>query len=54
MDNIAELNDIIFAGTKLISDRVSIPQKKHNRNTNPAWNIRPEEQIKKLRIQENA
>ena len=50
-DNITELNELIYAGEKLVSDKIGIPQKKPNRNTKVGWEMKLEGQIKKLRQQ---
>ena len=52
MNNITELNELIYAGAKQVSDKIGIPpQKDMNRNSKPGWNIRLETQIKNLRKQ---
>ena len=33
MDNITELNKLIYAGAKLVSDKIGIPLRNLNRNT---------------------
>ena len=47
--NITELNKLIYAGVKLISDKIGISLKSLKRNTKPGWEIRLEKQVKKLR-----
>ena len=47
-DNIAELNKLIYAGVKLVCDRIRVLLRKPNRNTKPGWEIRLEGQVKKL------
>ena len=51
MDNIGELNDLINAGVKLASNEFAISLKNQNRKTKPGWEMRLEEQIKKLQKQ---
>ena len=34
MDNGIELNELIYAGEKLVYDKISVPQGNPNRNTN--------------------
>ena len=51
MDNIAELNELISALAKPDFDKIRIFRRNPNRNTKPEWEMRKEEQIKKLRQQ---
>ena len=44
MNNITELNELIYARTKLISDKIDISQRNSNRNTKTEWEMRIEEQ----------
>ena len=46
--NITELNELIYAGAKLVCNEVSVPRRNQNRNTKPGWEIRLEEQVKKM------
>ena len=45
MDNIDEINEVIYAAVKLVNDEIGIPQKKKK----PACEISLEWQLKKLR-----
>ena len=47
-DNITELNELIYAGAKLVSDKIETPQRNSNRNAKLGWEMRIEVQIKKL------
>ena len=49
--NITELYELIYAGAKLVRDKVSVCSKNMNRNTKPGWKIQQGTQIKKLRQQ---
>ena len=49
MDNIPKLNELIYAGAKLVSDKNRCSSKEPELNTKPASEIRLEEQVKKLR-----
>ena len=51
MDNLTELNELIYAGAKLVSDKIGIPQRNPERNSKSGWEMRIEAQIKKLRPQ---
>ena len=51
MDNISELNELIYAGAKLVFNKISVPLRNPNRNTKPGWEIRQEGHVKKLRQQ---
>ena len=50
-DNITELNDLIYVGAKLVTDKIVIPLRNPNRNNKkkPWWEISLEVLIKKLR-----
>ena len=48
MDNIMELNKLIYAGGKLVSDKNRVSQGNPNRNKKPGWEIRQEELVKRL------
>ena len=50
-DNITKLKELIYAGVKLIFDKISIPLENRNKNTKRRWEIELEELIKKLRQQ---
>ena len=47
-DNITELNELIYAWTKLFSDKISIPIKILSRNTKAGWEKRLKVQINHL------
>ena len=38
-DNITELNELIYAGEKLVSDKIGVPLRNTNRNTKPGWEM---------------
>ena len=46
--NINELNDLIYAGAKLVNNKIDIPQRNPKRNPKPGWEMRLERQIKKM------
>ena len=46
-----ELNELIYVGAKLVSEKVEIPQNNTKRNSKPGWEIWLETQIKNLRQQ---
>ena len=48
-NNITELNKLIFAGEKLVSDKIDVPLKTTNKNANPRLRIRLKTQIRNLR-----
>ena len=39
---------LIYAGAKLVSDKIGVPLKNPNKNTKPGWESRLEKQVKKL------
>ena len=45
MNNITELNVLIYAGAKLVCDKIGVPLKNMNRNSKPGWEIWLETQI---------
>ena len=45
--NVTELNKLIYAGVKLVCDKIGIPQRNPNKNIKPGWEIRLERKIKK-------
>ena len=49
--NITELNELIYAGAKLVCENIGLPLKSTNKKSKPGWEIRLEMQIKKLRKQ---
>ena len=42
IDSVTELNKLVYAGTKLVSDNIGIPLRNPNKNTKPGWKIRQE------------
>ena len=47
MNNINELNELIYAGAKLVSEKTGIPTKTTVEKSKPGWEIGLETQIKK-------
>ena len=47
-NDFTELNDIIYAGAKLVSEKIEVPLKTTDRNTKPGLELRLESQIKRL------
>ena len=48
INNITELNDLIYAGAKLVCDIIGVPPKKTSKKpSKPGWEVRLETQIKK-------
>ena len=48
-NNITKLNEVIYAGGKLVYENIGIPSKNTKKQSKPGWEIRLETQIKKLR-----
>ena len=46
--NITELNELIFAGAKLVCEKVRAPLKSTNKKSKPGWEIRLETRIRGL------
>ena len=46
-NNLTELNELIYAGAKLVSEKIGITSKSTKKKSKPAWEIRLETQIKK-------
>ena len=46
MDSITELNKLIYAGAKLIGDKLSVPLKNLNRKSKSGYKLRLEGQVK--------
>ena len=46
--NIIELNELIYAGAKLVCEKIGIPSKSAKQKSKPEWEIRLETQIKKI------
>ena len=49
MGNIADFNEVIYTGAKLVCDKIGVLQRNLNKNTKSRWEIRFEGQVKKLR-----
>ena len=47
-DNITELNELIYAGTKLVDEKIVILLRNPKRNTKLGWERKLEGQIRKL------
>ena len=47
-NNITELNKLIYAGAKLVCEKIGIPRKCTKKESKPGWEIRLETQIKNL------
>ena len=45
-NNITDLNELIYAGAKLVCKKVWIPSKSTKKQSKPGWKIRLETQIK--------
>ena len=54
MDTRTEMNEQIYAVAKLVSDKISVPQRNLNRKPKPGRNIRLERQINKPATSETA
>ena len=50
-NNITELNELIYAGVKLVCEKIGIPSKITKEKSKPGWEFRLETQIKKKRKQ---
>ena len=48
MNNVMELNKQIYAGVKLVCEKIGVLLKNTNKNSKPGWEIRLEIQIRKL------
>ena len=51
--NITELNELIYAGAKLVCEKIRVPLKSMNKKSKPGWEIQLETQIRKLRKLKN-
>ena len=51
MNNITELNELIYAGRKLVCEKIGIPSKRTKEKSKLGREIRQETQIKNLRKQ---
>ena len=49
--NITDLNELIYAGAKLVCEKIGIPLISTKKQSKPGWEIRLETQIKNLRNQ---
>ena len=50
-NNIYELNYLIYAGAKLVNEKIGIPTKSTKKQSKPGWEVRLETQIRNLRKQ---
>ena len=50
-NNITELNELIYAGAKLVCEKIGVPSKSTKKQSKPGWEIRLETRIKNLRKQ---
>ena len=50
-NNITVLNELIYAGAKLVCEIIGIPPKSTKEKSKPGWEFRQEKQIKNLRKQ---
>ena len=50
-NNITELNELIYAGAKLVCEKIGIPSKNMKEKSKPWWEFRLETQIENLRKQ---
>ena len=48
MKSITDLNELIYAGTILVNEKIGVSLRNMNRNSKPGYEIRPETQIKYL------
>ena len=48
-NNISELNYLIYAGAKLVCEKIGVPSKSTKKQSKPGWEVRLETQIKNLR-----
>ena len=46
-NDITELNELIYAGAKLVCEKIGVPSKSTKKQSKPGWEIRLETQIKK-------
>ena len=51
LNNITELNELIYAGAKLVCEKIEIPSKSTKKQSKPGWEIRLKMQIKNLQKQ---
>ena len=50
-NNTTELNELIYAGAKLVCEKIGIPSKSTKEKSKPGWEFRLETLIKNLRKQ---
>ena len=50
-NNITELNELIYAGAKLVCEKIGIPSKNMKEKSKPGWEFRLETQIENLQKQ---
>ena len=50
-NNISELNDLIYAGAKLVCEKIGVPSKSTKKQSKPGWEVQLDTQIKNLRKQ---
>ena len=50
-NNITELNELIYAGAKLVCEKIGIPSKNMKEKSKPGWEFRLETHIENLRKQ---
>ena len=48
-----ELNELIYAGAKLVWEKIGVPIKSTNRKSKPGWEIQLEKQIKNTKTDRN-
>ena len=53
MNNITALNELIYAGAKLVCENIGIPSKSTKEQQKPGWKFRQESQIKKTKTSPN-
>ena len=53
INNITELNELIYAGAKLVCEKIGIPSKSTKKQSKPVWEIRLEMQIKSTKTNQN-
>ena len=51
MNNIMELNELIYAEEKLVCGKTGVPLKNMNRNSKPGWEMKLETQMRNVRQQ---
>ena len=51
--NITELNELIYAGAKLVSEKIGVPLKNTNKKSKPGWDIRLEADMKSRKTGKN-